>query len=76
MGGNCQCLGGRLQGDAPLPNDTRLPLVFRAEAWPEWEFRHYVEFEQEAKRLSQAAWLQARRAQKKLATMESDVGDD
>lgn len=65
-----------LRADAPLPGDSRLMVVFRSEAWPEWRFREYIEVEEEARRLSQAAWLRARRAQKKLATMESEDGDD
>ena len=60
-----------LRGNYPLPDDDRLPLIFRAAAWPQWRFNEQVEQD----RKTSSAWLNARRDQKKYQELDLD-GDD
>ncbi|OBB42707.1 hypothetical protein [Mycobacterium sp. 852002-51961_SCH5331710] len=60
-----------LRGSYPLPGDDRLTLVFRAAAWPGWRLTDQVQQD----RKTQAAWLKARRAERREQELLSD-GDD
>lgn len=60
-----------LRGNYPLPGDDRLPLIYRAAAWPQWRLNEQVAQD----RKTNSAWLSARRDQKKLQEMDLD-GDD
>lgn len=60
-----------LRGGYPLPGDERLSLVFRAAAWPAWRLQDQVAQD----RKTNAAWLDARRDQKKFQELDAD-GDD
>lgn len=61
-----------LRGGYPLPGDDRLSLVFQAAAWPAWRLKDQIESDKRA----QGAWIQGRRAVKRLDELESGDGND